>query len=53
MGCEGLNVAAFEFIANEDGVACVYDTNTNTNTNYNSDAEQCVGKFSNGASSNI
>ena len=51
MGCVGLNVAAFEFIANEDGVAYVCDINTNTN--YNSDAEQCVGRLSNGASSNI
>jgi hypothetical protein len=51
MGCEGLNVAAFEFIASEDGVAYVHDINTNTN--YNSDAEQCVGIFSTGDSSNI
>ena len=51
MGCEWLNVEAFEFIANEDGVSYAYDINTNTN--YNSDAEQCVGIFSNGASSNI
>ena len=51
MGCEGLNVAAFEFIANEDGVAYVHDINTNTN--YNNDTEQCVGIFSNGATSNI
>ena len=39
MGCEGLDVAASEFITAEDGVAYVYDINTN----YNSDAEQCVG----------
>ena len=51
MGGEGLNVAAFEFIASEDGVAYVHDINTNTN--YNSDAEQCVGIFSTGDSSNI
>ena len=51
MGCEGLNFAAFEFIANEDGVAYVYAINTNSD--YNSDAEQCVGVFSDVALSNI
>lgn len=38
---EGLDVAAFEFITDSDGVAYVYDINTNTN--YNSDAEQRAG----------
>ncbi|MDC1383910.1 alpha-L-glutamate ligase [Candidatus Puniceispirillum sp.] len=41
MAREGLDVAAFEFITDEDGVAYVYDINTNTN--YNSDAEQRAG----------
>ena len=38
---EGLDVAAFEFIVDEDGKAYVYDINTNTN--YNSNAEQRAG----------
>ena len=42
MAAEGLDVAAFEFILDDDGVAYVYDINTNTN--YNSDAEQRAGK---------
>ena len=37
MGCEGLDVVAFEFITDEDGLAYVHDINTSTN--YNSDAE--------------
>ena len=41
MAREGLDVAAFEFITDEDGVPYVYDINTNTN--YNSDAEQRAG----------
>ena len=41
MAREGLDVAAFEFITDEDGVAYVYDINTNTN--YNSHAEQRAG----------
>jgi hypothetical protein len=41
MAHEGLDVAAFEFITDEDGVPYVYDINTNTN--YNSDAEQRAG----------
>jgi hypothetical protein len=41
MAREGLDVAAFEFIKDEDGVPYVYDINTNTN--YNSDAEKRAG----------
>jgi hypothetical protein len=41
MAREGLDVAAFEFVTDEDGVAYVYDINTNTN--YNNDAEQRAG----------
>ena len=41
MAREGLDVAAFEFITDENGVAYVYDINTNTN--YNNDAEQRAG----------
>mgnify|MGYP006144286371 CR=1 FL=1 len=41
MAREGLDVAAFEFITDENNVAYVYDINTNTN--YNSDAEQRAG----------
>jgi len=41
MASERLDVAAFEFVTDEDGVAYVYDINTNTN--YNSDAEQRAG----------
>ena len=41
MAAEGLDVAAFEFITDSDGIAYVYDINTNTN--YNSDAESRAG----------
>ena len=41
MAAEGLDVAAFEFITDSDGMAYVYDINTNTN--YNSDAETRAG----------
>ena len=41
MAAEGLDVAAFEFITDSDGMAYVYDINTNTN--YNSDAEAVAG----------
>ena len=41
MVCEGLHVAAFEFILDADGTPYVYDVNTNTN--YNSDAEARAG----------
>lgn len=41
MKAEGLDVAAFEFVTDSDGVAYVYDINTNTN--YNSDAEGRAG----------
>jgi len=41
MKAEGLDVAAFEFITDSQGVAYVYDINTNTN--YNSDAESRAG----------
>ena len=43
MAAEGLDVAAFEFITDSDGMAYVYDINTNTN--YNSDAEDRSGLF--------
>ena len=41
MAQEQLDVAAFEFILDPDGVPYVYDINTNTN--YNSDAESRAG----------
>ena len=41
MAQEQLDVAAFEFITDSDGVVYVYDINTNTN--YNSDAEKRAG----------
>ena len=41
MADENLDVAAFEFILDSDGVPYVYDINTNTN--YNSDAEGRAG----------
>ena len=41
MARNDLDVSAFEFITDEDGVAYVYDINTNTN--YNSDAEKRAG----------
>lgn len=41
MAGEDLDVAAFEFILDSDGVPHVYDINTNTN--YNSDAEERAG----------
>lgn len=47
MADEGLDVAAFEFIQDSDGVAYVYDINTNTN--YNSDAEARAGLSAMGA----
>lgn len=43
MADEGLDVAAFEFVTDSDGIAYVYDINTNTN--YNSDAEARAGVF--------
>ena len=43
MQAEGLDVAAFEFVTDEQGQAFVYDINTNTN--YNSDAEARAGLF--------
>ena len=41
MQAENLDVAAFEFVLDGDGVPYVYDINTNTN--YNSDAEARAG----------
>ena len=41
MAAENLDVAAFEFILDSDGIPHVYDINTNTN--YNSDAESRAG----------
>lgn len=38
-----INVAAIEFIVNEDNEVYVYDINTNTN--YNADAEKIAGKY--------
>lgn len=41
MADEGLDVSAFEFITDSDGIPYVYDINTNTN--YNSEAEGRAG----------
>ena len=43
MDNEGLDVAGFEFVTDEDGNHYCYDINTNTN--YNSDAEARYGQF--------
>lgn len=40
---EQLDVAGFEFVADETGKHYCYDINTNTN--YNTDAENRCGKF--------
>ena len=43
MDNEGLDVAGFEFVTDEDGNHYCYDINTNTN--YNGDAEARYGQF--------